>query len=97
MTPSPRLRQSPVPPMDHPYGKSWPQPDPEEMLFDSKHVLMIQRHFDQLLDYSRSQPSGVYEGKMWREGGNGKWWLRWFGKSENPGMCSNHVREILIA
>lgn len=87
----------PVPPMTHPWGKSWLQPDPSTFEFDDKHVLMRQEDFDRLLDYSKSQPSGAYEGKMWRsyypkEG----WWLHWFEASEDPKMCRRNGRMIIV-
>ena len=53
-------------------------------------------------------PSGVYEGKMWRrrepyqhEAGDvreatGRWYLMWFGASDNPDNCSINHRKIII-
>lgn len=97
----------PIPPITDPMGKSWRQPDPENFVIDDTHVIMSQRDFDQLAEYSTSNPSGVYPGKCWKaerlefEGRGfrrtGQWFLRWFGESEiGPGYCSNHQREIII-
>jgi len=88
----------PVPPITEPMGKWWEQPSRFDIEIDSGHALMTQETFDALHDYSHSQPSGVYPGKMWRahyrlDG----WWLHWFGETENPKMCSNNSRRILIA
>lgn len=88
---------TPVPPITEPMGKYWKQPDPNGMAFDDQQVLMTQKDFDALLEYSSSKPSGVYPGKMWKCLSGGYWYLRWFGLSEDPTMCSNHYREILIA
>ena len=94
-------------PMLHPYGKHWTQPDPNNILVDDTHALMTQADFNQLSDYTQSQPSGVYEGKMWKvqdfihlRGGGARrlktWYLRWFGVADEPTKCSNNCRVILI-
>lgn len=92
-----------VPPITDPLGKHWQQPKRENILVDNTHALMSKADFEKLLDYSLSQPSGVYEGKMWkcqrlgpRYEPTGQWILRWFGVSDKPGYVSNHGRDILI-
>lgn len=87
-----------IPPMTHPYGQHWKQPDRAEILIDDKHAVMSKSSLEKLLDYSNSQPSGVYEGKMWRVkiGKPTRWFLCWFGYSQKPDCCSNNHREILI-
>lgn len=94
------IEKNVIPPITEPMGKYWDQPDPSLILIDDTHALMSEETFLQLHDYSYSQPSGVYPGKMWRFGrpivGGQRWWLRWFGLSEAPNMCSNHCREILL-
>lgn len=87
----------PVPPMTHPYGQYWKQPSRFEIEIDDTHAMMSRASFDALLDYSASQPTGAYEGKMWkahykRDG----WCLRWFGPSDKPDMVSVNGRKILI-
>lgn len=84
-----------IPHMDDPMGKHWEQPHRSRILIDDKHALMTEVDFNKLHDYSTSTPSGVYPGKMWRCYQRGKWWLRWFGLSDDPKFCSNHAREIL--
>lgn len=64
--------------------------------------MMSQQTLDELADYSCSQPSGVYIGKMWkhrkdymdeRKG----WWLCWYGESEKgPKYCQVNVRTVII-
>ena len=86
-----------IPLMLDPSGKHWEQPKREEIEIDDTHVLMSKSTFYKLHDYSRSQPTGVYHGKMWKSQGKGNiWYLRWFGVSKNPDLCSNNVREIII-
>jgi hypothetical protein len=96
--------------MTDPLGKHWEQPSREEILVDDYHAVMTKKSFDQLKDYSQSQPTGVYEGKMWRRQqykevtlrevarhvATGKWLLCWYGEHPNPGVVSNNYREILI-
>ena len=54
------------PPITHPMGSGWRQPDPSRMAFDETHVVLFERDFFELHEYSTSLPSGVYGGKMWR-------------------------------
>lgn len=89
-----------IPPITDPMGKYWEQPDPSKILVDDKHALMDEATFLKIHDYSYSQPSGVYAGKMWRCGRptswGHRWWLKWFGLHEDPTLCSGHVREIIV-
>lgn len=90
-----------IPPMTDPLGKHWKQPKTEDILIDDTHAVMGLDAFDALENYSHSQPSGVYPGKMWRGWGSDEngifWWLRWYGFSEmGEGFCSNNQRRILI-
>ena len=86
--------QNEIPEMIHPLGKAWDQPDKEEILLDDSHALMEQETFDALKNYELSFPTGVYEGKMWRNGGR----LYWYDISPNdPNKCKTRAREIIIA
>lgn len=97
-----------IPPMTDLLGAHWCQPDTENFVLDDTHVIMSQREFDALSEYSTSYPSGVYPGKCWKtriaEGGIGAgnwrwtdiWHLRWYGTCENPKLCSINHREIII-
>ena len=98
----PDLNFNPIPPITDPMGVHWDQPDREKILVDDKVAVMDQKAFEELLDYSNSQPTGCYPGKMWKaQYGKPKekrWFLCWFGYSEKgPQWCSNNYREILIA
>lgn len=101
---------SPIPPMTSELGKFWKQPNRREIEIDDKYALLSQAAFNELADYTSSQPSGVYPGKMWRQRfitlwpieprrgkGVGVWYLCWFGLSHDPDKCSNHYRRILIS
>lgn len=90
-----------IPPITDPMGKYWEQPDSSKILIDDTHAVMDAATFLKLHDYSYSQPTGVYPGKMWRSGrrvvGGEKWFLKWYGLCEDITVCSNNAREILIA
>jgi hypothetical protein len=58
--------QHPIPPITDPMGKYWNQPNRFEIEIDDKSALMSQKTFSQIPDYTHSQPTGVYPGKMWR-------------------------------
>ena len=87
-----------IPVMLDPLGRHWDQPDPENILIDDTHALMSQSSFDQLANYSASQPSGVYDGKMWKSYFplEDCWFLKWFGPCDSPNCCATNIREILI-
>lgn len=87
-----------IPLITDPMGYYWTQPHTTEIAIDDTHALMSKAAFDRLYEYSHSQPTGVYVGKMWRRLQDGEWWLCWFGESEKgPNYCSNNYRKILIA
>ncbi len=100
--------QEPVPRMTHPYGKHWDQPDRSEILIDETHALMTRKTFNELKEYSATNPTGAYEGKMWKRhdgsfdqqflarGGRPVWMLCWYGRCDDPGMVSNNYRKIIL-
>lgn len=106
------LSTSIIPPMTDPLGRHWRQPDTDNFVLDDTHVIMSQRDFDSLSDYSHSYPSGVYHGKCWKTrisvtltcketqrqtlGWTDRWQLRWYGPHEDPKLCSINHREIII-
>lgn len=58
---------------------------------------MNQKAFNKIHNYSRSRPSGVYEGKMWRTSDDEiTWHLHWWSESDDPDKCSGNVRTIKI-
>lgn len=97
--------------MTHPLSKYWEQPPRKNILVDDTHAVMTHQTFSELKNYSLTQPTGAYEGKMWKsrdrristlEDGNRNWvWLDtwtlcWYGPDPTPGWVSNNYREILI-
>lgn len=85
-----------VPLMTNPLGTYWRQPNPGDIAIDGEYAVMDRATFEMLPEYSATLPSGVYPGKMWRANLGQKWMLRWFGNHENPTLCSNNEREILL-
>jgi len=99
-----------IPEMTDPMGRYWDQPDRSLIEVDDTHALMSLRTFRELKEYSASNPSGVYPGKMWKQrqdgiydreflalGGKQKWLLCWYGLSEKgPGWCSICHRTVRL-
>lgn len=72
------------------------QPQRDAILIDGKHALMTQATFNELMDYSRSKPSGVYPGKMWKHHGD-VWYFRWYGENDgHPDGLPTYALPILI-
>lgn len=98
-----------IPTITNPLGAHWRQPDRTHIIVDNTHALMTRRTFDSLAEYSASKPTGVYPGKMWKRfdgsfdreflarGGKPVWLLCWYGECDDPKMCSNNSRVILLA
>lgn len=96
-----------IPEITDPHGSSWRQPDRAEILIDDTHALMSEESFNKLAEYSMSQPSGVYPGKMWRRNQNvfkpnapKRWVLCWYGAEFEDGgekYVSNNYRKILLS
>jgi len=55
-----------IPPITDPKGSSWNQPKVEDIAICDEFAVMSLKDFNMLKDYSCSQPSGVYHGKMWK-------------------------------
>lgn len=89
-------------------GKHWEQPPRHKILVDERFAVMCKADFERLAEYSGSQPSGVYEGKMWRRfdgsydlafleaGGKPTWLLCWFAPDLDPAKCRTITRKILL-
>lgn len=88
-----------IPPITDPLGKSWRQPHRKYIEVDDTHALMSEQTFKGLPDYTRSQPSGVYPGKMWKAHyPDDGWLLHWFEETPGkPDMCTRKWRMILVA
>lgn len=89
-----------IPPITEPLGRHWDQPDTSLIQIDDEFARMNAHVFRELPEYSTSQPSGVYPGKMWKRhdgafdhefiarGGKPDWLLCWYGEcSEHPAGC----------
>lgn len=96
-----------IPPITDPLGKYWNQPDRHQILVDDTHAVMTRSTLKQLPNYSLTNPTGCYLGKMWRKEhivwnenetytGTDRWILCWFGIHEDPKLCTNNYREILL-
>lgn len=98
-----------IPPITDPLGRAWKQPDRALILINDTTAIMTRRTFESLAEYSATNPSGAYEGKMWRrhdgafdreflaKGGKPEWLLCWYGESRiGPGYVSNNSRKIVI-
>jgi len=85
-----------IPKMTHPLSSAWDQPDMTKVLIDDKHAVMDQKTFDELLEYSTSVPTAVYEGKAWKRQSGDTWFLCWYDYSEIPGSCDIKARKVLL-
>lgn len=87
-----------IPPMTHPLSSGWKNnPKVEDIIVTNKTATMSRKDFDKLLDYSRSTPTGVYEGKMWKNyTSENSWYLNWWGSSDEPDKCKHFKRLIVL-
>ncbi len=96
-----------IPLMTHPLSRSWDQPKTSDILIDEDFALMTQDTFDSLAEYSCSQPTGCYPGKMWKRHNGAfdpsckpedcRWVLAWYDFSDKGEMyCTTQCRTILI-
>lgn len=87
-----------IPPITDPLGKSWRQPDPENVLIDDDYAVMTAADAGKLFRYDYSIPDGVYPGKMWCRIIPAKGYcLLWFSEHpENPDLCRINARKLLI-
>ena len=69
--------------------------------FDSSGFLISQKDFDALPEYSRSKPTGVYDGKCWKayDAENDQWWIGCY-IEENPphpdGMLTPYRKALVV-
>ena len=79
----------------------WRQPDRSEIKIDGIVAKMAKNTFNALNRYDNSNPTGVYQGKMWRRAifdADDRiicWNLVWFGE-EVEGACNIYKKEIVI-
>lgn len=85
-----------IPEMTHPLSKYWSAPDRSRISFTGDlYAVMSKRDFDMLLEFNLTNPTEVYEGKMWKREEGDKYYLLWFGHSNVVGCCSINSREIV--
>lgn len=86
-----------IPIMDDPLGKYWDQPrDIRSAPMDDTHVILTQRQFKELPEYSTSIPTGVYPGKCWKRFERDQpWVLVWYGPETPDHECPILFRVIL--
>lgn len=87
-----------IPKMTHPLSSAWRQPSRSDILLDDEFAYMTEKTLNELPTYSCSIPTGVYEGKMWKSGGNrAPWALCWFvTSSKDPNKCSVRFKPVKI-
>lgn len=95
------LNKNTIPPMTNSLGKHWVQPDPSGFVLDDDYVLMSKLDFDLLPDYTNSEPTGKYNGKMWKgqfkTTKGKKWFLAWcHDENEVSNLICISYREILV-
>jgi hypothetical protein len=85
-----------IPPMTHEMGAHWSQPRTIDMTITDTQVVMKKKDFELLKEYSRSLPSGVYHGKMWKCHAKDGWYLCWYGEHIDPNKVSINTRVIIL-
>jgi hypothetical protein len=77
-------------------GPAWRQPDRNLITVTDTHAVMKKEVFESLAEYSRSYPSGVYPGKMWRRMEPDSRLLCWYDlTSDDPTRCTVHFRPVI--
>lgn len=86
-----------IPPMTDPLSKYWGQPSAKDILIDETTAIMTEKTFRELKDYSASNPTGVYEGKMWKRCATSDecYMLCWY-QAGAPDTCNIQTRTILV-
>lgn len=92
-----------IPPITDPLGRGWDQPSTDNWLIDDESVIMSNRDFEKLHEYSCTNPTALYAGKCWRrhveisKRGIDKWYLCFVTDVLNePRYVDINTREILI-
>jgi hypothetical protein len=85
-----------IPVMTDPLGRHWQQPDRERILLDETHALMTAADFRTLLDYTHSEPTGQYVGKMWKRDSCEGWILCYLDSHEDADKMMYRERLILL-
>lgn len=67
-----------IPPITDPLGKYWSQPKTENIKFAFKCAWVSKQDYALLAEYSATNPTGAYQGKMWKRIVRGQAYLCWF-------------------
>ena len=57
------LDENIIPPITHPWGKVWIQPNPKDIILDDEYAVMKQKDFDLLADFNNTIISNQHEYK----------------------------------
>jgi hypothetical protein len=85
-----------IPEMVHPLSKAWDQPKRDLIEISDEFARMSKDTLSCLMNYSHSQPSAIYDGKMWRSFDGEIWRLRWAGPHTDPGYHTIHSRKVTL-
>ena len=85
-----------IPPVDTRY-RDWNTPLRHEILaIDKDYVIMTKETLDKLPDYTNSEPTLKYNGKMWKaKARTGEWMFCWC-NNEDCGLIFINYRQVLI-
>lgn len=85
-----------IPDMTDPMGKYWTQPHHNQITFRDGFAEMNKYSFDLLPQYDSTFPTGAYLGKMWKRLEDGKYYLVWYAKHENPDRVNIKFKPIKV-
>lgn len=87
-----------IPPKSAMMNPMWGQPKREEILVDDKVAIMSEFAFGMLREYSCTDPTGLYTGKMWKahRRDNDTWYLCWYAEMDVKNHIYRHQRLIQI-
>jgi len=90
-------KKCPVPPITCELGKSWRQPNPHNFVWDDDCVAMSREDYERLHTYDCTDPTGIYEGKMWKRHSGGKCYLCYITDCPgHPDFCTIHRIELIV-
>lgn len=87
----------PVPPITCELGRHWEQPNPQNFVWDNDCVAMTKQDYEQLHTYDCTNPTGIYEGKMWKCHRGDKCYLKYVADCPGePDYCTIHSIELIV-
>lgn len=85
-----------IPPIPHPHEVGWQQPSPADIKIVDDKAYMSLTTFNKLYLYSNSNPTGAYEGKMWKREIPSGYLLCWYRLSSTPYLVKVETRRIVL-